>query len=133
MGRTVKPRLRASYMALAWDYLRRWLRWQPCRDYGGCYRMLLLASPLPIPFDCYLFRFLDGAEIPPHRDPVPSGRHYRLNIILKQPRSGGEFTCSDTIFDWNRVKFFRPDRSLHSVTKVQGGARYVLSFGWVLR
>jgi len=29
------------------------------------------------------------------------------------------------------VAFFRPDVSKHSVTKVEGGTRYVLSIGWL--
>lgn len=114
-------------------FLSRWLRWQPCRGVNGCSKMLLLGAAFPIPFDCYLFRYLDGAAVSPHRDPLESGRHYRLNVVLRRSPSGGEFVCSETIFSSPRVKLFRPDVSLHSVSEVRGGSRYVLSLGWILR
>ncbi|MBB3193872.1 hypothetical protein FHS28_001237 [Roseateles terrae] len=94
--------------------------------------MLLLTAPWPIPFDSYLIRYPDGSEIPPHKDPVQLGRHYRLNVILKAPKSGGEFVCKDPIYSGSRIKLFRPDVSEHSVTRVAGGSRYVFSIGWVL-
>lgn len=119
-------------MSRARSYLARWLRWEPCRGIDGCAKMLLLALPIPIPVDCYLLRYLDGSEVQPHRDFNELGRHYRMNIILKAPRAGGEFRCAQAIYDRNRVKFFRAD-TLHSVSKVQGGPRYVLSVGWVLQ
>jgi hypothetical protein len=42
------------------------------------------------------------------------------------------FICADPIFQSARVNVFRSDVSLHSVSRVVGGARYVLSIGWVL-
>jgi hypothetical protein len=93
--------------------------------------MLLLTATWPLPFDSYLIRYPEGSEIPPHTDPVLKGRHYRLNLILKSSRSGGEFICATPLFATNRIKFFRPDACEHSVTRVEGGSRYVLSFGWV--
>jgi len=120
-------------MSAARDYLRNWLRWQRGRQGTGYDKLLLLANPLVVPFDLYLLRFPDGTEIPPHQDPVTGKRHYRLNIILKRPRAGGEFICVDPIFETKRIKLFRSDVSVHSVTKVQGGSRYVLSLGWVLK
>ena len=93
--------------------------------------MLLLTAPWPIGFDSYLIRYPEGTEIPPHTDPVQRGRHYRLNIVLWSPRSGGEFVCRSPIFASRRVKFFRPDVCEHSVTRVVGGSRVVLSIGWV--
>ncbi len=120
-------------MTTAREYLRSWLRWQRGRQGTGYDKLLLLATPFVIPFDLYLLRFPDGTEIPPHRDPVTSKRHYRLNIVLMRPRAGGEFICANPIFETKRIKLFRPDVSLHSVTQVQGGSRYVLSLGWVLK
>jgi hypothetical protein len=95
--------------------------------------MLLLASPFPLPFDCFLLRYETGAEVLPHRDPAKAGRHYRLNVVLKRPRRGGEFVCSEVMVDWARLKLFRPDVCEHAVTRIQEGSRYVLSIGWVLR
>jgi len=113
-------------------YLGIAFRWQRGRQGTGYDKMLLLTAPWPIPFDSYLLRYPDGSEIPPHTDPVDGKRHYRLNIILKSPKSGGEFICSSPIFSTARIKLFRPDACEHSVTRVSGGSRYVFSLGWVL-
>lgn len=107
-------------------------RWQKGRQGTGYDKMLLATARWPLPFDSYLIRYPEGSAIPPHTDPVQSGRHYRLNIVLKSPRSGGEFVCADPIFATRRIKLFRPDACEHSVTQVVGGNRYVFSLGWVL-
>lgn len=114
------------------DYLARAFRWQRGRQGTGYDKMLLLTARWPVPFDAYLIRYPDGSEIPPHTDPVGAGRHYRLNIILKSPASGGEFVCADPLLATKRIKLFRPDASTHGVTRVVGGSRYVFSVGWVL-
>jgi hypothetical protein len=113
-------------------YLAQAFRWQRGRQGTGYDKMLLLTAPWPLPFDSYLIRYPEGSEIPPHTDSVTLGRHYRLNIILKSPKSGGEFICATPLFATKRIKLFRPDACPHSVTRVVGGSRYVLSFGWVL-
>ena len=107
-------------------------RWQRGRQGTGYDKMLLFTARWPLRFDSYLIRYPDGSEIPPHRDPVSAGRHYRLNLILKSPRAGGEFVCDAPLFATRRIKLFRPDACSHSVTRVVGGSRYVLSLGWVL-
>lgn len=114
------------------DYFATAFRWQKGRQGTGYDKMLLLTAPWPLPFDSYLLRYPNGSEIPAHTDPVAQGRHYRLNVILKAPQSGGEFVCSDPIWQSKRIKLFRPDKSSHSVSRVVGGSRYVLSIGWVL-
>jgi hypothetical protein len=114
------------------DYAAQAFRWQRGRQGTGYDKMLLLTAPWPVPFDSYLIRYPEGSEIPPHTDPVAAGRHYRLNIILKAPRSGGEFVCATPLYESRRIKLFRPDACAHSVTRVVGGSRYVLSVGWVL-
>jgi hypothetical protein len=114
------------------SFLARAFRWQRGRQGTGYDKMLLLTAPWPIPFDSYLIRYPEGTAIPAHTDPVQSGRHYRLNVILKSPQSGGEFLCVNPIYASSRIKFFRPDTCEHSVTRVVGGSRYVLSVGWVL-
>jgi hypothetical protein len=114
------------------EYLSNAFRWRRGRQGTGYDKMLLLTAPWPIPFDSYLIRYPEGTEIPPHRDEVAVGRHYRLNLVMKAPRSGGEFVCSTPIYSSRRIKFFRPDLCEHSVTRVVGGSRYVLSIGWVL-
>lgn len=93
--------------------------------------MLLLSTYFPIAFDSYLIRYPVGLYIKPHIDPVTDKKHYRLNIILKKSQSGGEFICKNPIFESERIKFFRPDMSQHSVTEVKGSPRYIFSVGWV--
>lgn len=114
------------------EYFGSAFRWQEGRQGTGYDKMLLFTAPWPLPFDSYLIRYPEGSEIPPHTDAVKRGRHYRLNVVLKAPRAGGDFICSDPIFETKRIKLFRPDMSAHSVSRVVGGSRYVLSIGWVL-
>lgn len=114
------------------ESLSKAFRWQAGRQGTGYDKMLLFTARWPLPFDSDLLRYPEGSEIPPHTDPVQAGRHYRLNLILKSPRSGGEFVCRDPIYSSRRIKFFRPGLCEHSVTRVVGGSRYVLSIGWVL-
>ncbi|HET6804719.1 MAG TPA: 2OG-Fe(II) oxygenase [Frateuria sp.] len=122
-----------SILAAIRAYVKQAFRWQKGRQGTGYDKMLLLAGLWPLSFDSYLIRYPEGSEVPPHTDPVQQGRHYRLNLVLKSPRSGGEFVCSSPIFATRRIKLFRPDACEHSVTRVVGGSRYVLSLGWVLR
>ena len=93
--------------------------------------MLLLANPFILPFDLYILRFKRGAEIPTHTDPVSRKQHFRLNIVVRRATKGGQFVCDAPIFESTRIKLFRPDISPHSVTRVEEGARYVLSLGWI--
>jgi hypothetical protein len=121
-----------SAIASLRNYAKLVFRWQRGRQGSGYDKMLLLTAPWPLPFDSYLIRYPEGSSIPAHTDPVQEGRHYRLNVILKSPKSGGEFVCASPIYSSKRVKLFRPDACEHSVTRVEGGSRYVLSIGWVL-
>ncbi len=113
------------------SYIKSLFRWRGGRQNTGYEKMLLLANPFVLPFDCYLLRYKQGSEIPVHTDPVDSKRHFRLNIVLKEAVRGGEFVCSNPIRETRRIKYFRPDQSAHSVTRVEEGTRYVLSIGWV--
>ena len=109
------------------------LSWQRGRQGTGYDKMRLLSGGWPIGFDCYLIRYPIGSQIPPHKDPVRTGRHYRLNVIVWRSPKGREFICENPILSLPRIKLFRPDVSEHSVTAVEGGSRYVLSIGWVLK
>jgi hypothetical protein len=106
-------------------------QWQRGRQKTGYDKLLLIGSSLLIKFDCYLLRFPEGSSIPPHTDPVSNVRHYRLNIVIKQAKIGGDFICDTPIFATNRIKLFRPDVSIHSVTRVEKGSRYLISIGWI--
>jgi hypothetical protein len=122
-----------SAAAPTWrTYLRTAFRWQRGRQGTGYEKMLLATASWPLRFDSYLIRYPEGSYVPPHTDPVQSGRHYRLTIVLKAPARGGEFICTRPLFETPRIKLFRPDLCEHSVTPVEGGSRYLLSVGWVL-
>src|SRR5689334_17051929 len=98
-----------------------WLKWQEGRQETGYLKMLLLSSYLPIPFDIYLLKYVEGSFVPPHKDVVKKGHHYRLNIILKKPQAGGDFICQGAIVNRPRIKLFRPDLYEHSITKIEKG------------
>jgi hypothetical protein len=110
-----------------------WLRWTAGRQQTGYQKMLLAGARWPLPFDLYLLRYRVGSEIPPHVDPVTERRHFRVNIVLREADSGGQFKCLSPIFESRRIKVFRSDVSEHSVSKIDSGMRLDLSFGWTLR
>jgi len=113
------------------QYLGAAFRWQSGRQASGYDKMLLLTGLWPRPFDAYLLRFPQGSEIAPHTDPVSESEHYRINIVVWRASEGGEFRCANPIFESQRIKYFRPDVSEHSVSKVVRGSRYVFSVGWL--
>lgn len=115
------------------QYLRKWLRWDRGRQGTGYDKLLIAANPFVVPFDVYLLRYPVGSHIPPHRDPLPAGRHFRLNIVVRKSAAGGDFVCDNPIYASKRINLFRSDISTHAVTTVEGRPRYVLSVGWVLR
>ncbi len=106
-------------------------RWEKGRQKSGYSKMLLGGATWPIKFDIYLINFPEGSEIRHHIDAVKNGEHFRLNIILKNAKQGGEFICKKVVFESKRIKLFRPDISEHQVTKIIKGSRYILSIGWV--
>ncbi len=115
------------------EYLDNLFRWKPGRQNPYYKKMFLLGNPFLLPFDIYLLKFETGADIQPHRDRVESGRHFRLNLVLRHAREGGVFSCQKTIHNSRSLKIFRPDLYEHAVSMVTSGTRYVLSVGWVLR
>ncbi|MEM7246706.1 MAG: 2OG-Fe(II) oxygenase [Acidobacteriota bacterium] len=82
--------------------------------------------------DAYLLKYPEGSSVPPHRDPVDGGSHYRLNIELRRAARGGDFRCDTTIVRLPRIALFRPDRHEHSVSRVEEGTRWVFSVGVAL-
>jgi hypothetical protein len=121
----------AKKMGLDMSILRKLFRWERGRQQSGYNKMLLCGAMWPIKFDVYLLHFPQGSEIAPHTDKVTSGKHYRLNIVLKNANEGGEFVCSNPIFETKRIKLFRPDECEHQVSKIIKGSRYLLSIGWI--
>ena len=73
-------------------------RWEIGRQLSGYDKMFLLGSKWLLMFDVYLLRFKEGSEIKAHMDKVEKGKHYRLNIVLKQAKEGGEFVCKSPLY-----------------------------------
>lgn len=107
-------------------------QWQRGRQQSGYDKMLLAGATWPFRFDLYFLKFPTDSEIAPHKDQVKSGRHFRLNIVIKEALVGGQFNCKAPIYETRRIKLFRPDISEHSVTCIEQGNRYVFSIGWIL-
>ena len=103
-------------------------RWVPGRQGTGYDKMTLFRLWFA---DAYLLRFPEGSYVPAHTDGVPGCRHWRLNVVLRKADRGGEFVCAHAR-RLGRICLFRPDREIHSVTRIDEGTRYVLSLGWAL-
>lgn len=106
---------------------------KPGRQRSGYYRFALW-SIKRLCCDAHIIYYPAGGEIPPHHDPSPvrDKTHYRMNIILKKPNGGGQFTTHDPdakLF-FNRVVVFCPEY-IHWLTRCRGTGRLVLSFGWL--
>ena len=106
------------------------MKWIKGRQNSGYDKMRIILSSY-FKFDLYILRFNEGSYIDTHVDPVKAGKHFRLNIILKNAKKGGEFVCKNTIFRNSFINYFRPDIEEHGVTRIYRGTRYVLSIGWI--
>lgn len=105
--------------------------WEYGRQNTG-YRKHTFFSSNFLKMDCHLLLYTNDTGIPPHKDEVVDGDHYRLNIILVKPKSGGIFYCNKNIWSIkDRIHLFRPDKYSHFVTPVVG-SRLVLSIGKVI-
>lgn len=108
---------------------QQFFKWQKGQRDTGYYILTLIRTLI---FDCYIIKYPQGSYIPPHTDLVKGKRHYRINLVLTHP-PGGEFICADSIYKSKWLNFFRPDKNVHSVTKVEKGTRYVFSIGWATK
>lgn len=118
-------------------------KWEEGRQGGGYYKMKLMEISWPIKADMYILKFPEGSKVSPHTDPSPlHGRvfkHFRLSIILKKAKSGGEFMVFKGVSskdigvyrDVGRVSIIRPDVTLHKMNKIEKGCSYWLSIGWL--
>lgn len=105
------------------------MKWIAGRQPGG-YLKLPLFRLRRLRTDCYLIRYPAGTGVRFHTDPVEGRRHYRLNVVLRRPRSGGAFRMlGRPLLAFWRVYLFRPDRYAHTVETVQKGERWVFSLG----
>lgn len=105
----------------------RWLSWQRGRQVANYAKLLLFET---FHFDAYLLYYPSEAYLPVHTDIVPGYYHYRCNIILREPKIGGDFSCDYPILIFKRIKIFRSDEP-HSMTCIDKGRRVVLSLGFI--
>lgn len=96
------------------------LNWKPGRQNSGYFKLKLFEMSWPIGIDLYLLKFEDGVRVPVHKDKVGNKRHFRINLTLKKPRSGGYFYCENIMFKFSRLVLFRPDNNYHGLTTVNG-------------
>jgi len=106
------------------------IKWEPGRQGGGYRKLALLVSRFPIPWDIHLIHMPEGSFIAPHKDPFIGCKMYRVNVVLRASKKGGEFICARPTLNFSRLKFFRPDIQEHGVSKIESGSRLVFSFGW---
>lgn len=105
--------------------------WIEGRQNSGYFKMPLFLSSF-FRVDCYLLKFKQGSHVPEHLDPVDSGKHYRLNIILKGAVGGEVKFAEKPILLGKRFHLFRPDIVKHSMAEVEAGTLYILSIGKIL-
>ena len=77
--------------------------------------------------------YKEGHSVLEHNDPMGRGRYFKFNVVLKKPKRGGQFWAEKVIFNlFNRIYFFRPDKYMHSVSKIEKGERKLLSIALYL-
>lgn len=116
-------------------------QWERGRQ-NGEYSKFTIAFSKRLKFDCYIIVIPDGAEVPWHIDPTPSGfEHHRVNITLWKPKHGGDTTIDlggprgeampPNYVQPGRWYHFRPDLYRHCVSEAINGNLVLLSFGWL--
>jgi hypothetical protein len=103
-------------------------KWEIGRQNSGYHKLKLFSFYRA---DCYLLFYPINSFIQPHIDKV-KGKHFRINLILRQAIKGGVFFCSNPIINWKRIKIFRADISEHGLTNIEQGTRLVLSIGFIV-
>lgn len=111
--------------------MRKFFSWQKGRQ-GSGYDKMLIAQWFNslVPFDIYLIKYPEGSKIDTHTDPVKEWRHVRINIVLKQAKSGGIFSGEGRIWGGQRFNVFYSDLP-HEVSKIEQGSRLLLSVGFL--
>lgn len=90
------------------------LRWVKGRQNGTeYYKFTLWYFKIgKIGTDAYILKYIGPTQLQPHKDPVPNGDHYRLNIKLK---GDSTFYCDGRKPSNKIIEFFRPDLLTHSL------------------
>lgn len=109
------------------------MKWQKGRQETDYEKLRLYSFRIwKLGFDAYVLKYKPDTYLKLHRDPVPSGKHWRLNIgwgdsqfyICDYPRS----KCGIHLGKFS-LYFFRPDVYLHGLSVY--GKTYKLSLGFV--
>jgi hypothetical protein len=80
-------------------------------------------------FDAYILKYQPLTDLPYHKDPIPDGKHWRLNVklwgisVFVMEKSGVYKPV------WKRFILFRPDLHYHGLTVRSTTVK--LSFGFV--
>lgn len=85
-------------------------------------------------YDCYFLKYPKDTFIPLHKDDkVFNSKHYRFNLLLKQPKDSGLLFVDNKKYVLNSGDgyFFRPDVQEHEVTKVNS-ERIILTVGTLI-
>ncbi len=91
---------------------------------------MILGWPITLQLHIDITTYFPGAYLQRHTDlrsPL-SGIEYRLAIILKKAKRGGELLSDAFVFNTPRVKIFNTSVE-HEVTKIEEGIRRVMLVG----
>lgn len=104
-------------------------KWEFGRQNSGYLKMKIFQNKN---FDIFLLKFPEGCHVPEHKDPIEGKSHYRINLTLIKPKNGGNFIGGNPILNFNRLIFFRPDKYIHSMSKINKGNCLMLSIGFAI-
>ena len=107
-------------------YIGAKMKWETGRQNNSYLKKSIITLPF---LDLHIIKYPTGSYIKTHTDKIKNKKHFRLNIVLKQPDMGGKAYHKSYIFKTNRICLFRPDISPHRVNKIIKGTRYIISLG----
>ncbi len=89
-----------------------------------------LRWPITFQFQIHLTRYKSGSWLSEHVDEIhEKERQFRLVLVLKKAKQGGELLCEHFITNRSRLKLFEPCKYKHEVTRVEEGERIVALIG----
>lgn len=105
-------------------------KWQNGRQQGCDYRKfpLWFFRIRKFGFDAYILKYQSAQILPPHRDPIERGKHWRLNIGY----GNDNFVCESLIFGCKlglfTIYIFRPDLYEHSLQVYDNTTKLSIGF-----
>jgi len=84
-------------------------------------------------WDCFLIRYKERGYIDKHRDPNPTGDHYRCNVLLTKPDPASKFTIEgqEVALAKGDAVVWRPDIHEHWLP-VCTNNRFIFSVGAII-